>query len=288
MKTLADGPHALDLFRAIGLRHGVRDIVVLGDVGAIEGSLADDHIIAEYAKLKTWKTTELTKLVGGYFDVYKVGTYVDVGANLGLTTIPIAAMPGVDCIAFEPDPDNFRHLVRNVTAHCRHNNVKVHEIAVCNHNGEISFECDPHNHGDHRIHVVKSGVLMESERTVVKVPACRLDDWFDVDKLKQPIVVKMDVQGSEGHIFAGGERLLSKAELVFMEYWPYSMVRFDSDIGALLSFITKTYSTGSMVLGDQDIAPDWQPIAEVVKAMRQRWNFANIEPFTYHEIYLRK
>src|SRR5262245_10344023 len=35
------------------------------------------------------------------------GTYIDIGANIGLTLLPMAKLPGVRCIAFEPDPLNF-------------------------------------------------------------------------------------------------------------------------------------------------------------------------------------
>src|SRR5262245_1242860 len=54
MEALVSGPNCYDLFQAIGRAHGVRDICVLGDYGAIEGSLADDGIMAGYAKHKSW------------------------------------------------------------------------------------------------------------------------------------------------------------------------------------------------------------------------------------------
>jgi FkbM family methyltransferase len=288
MEALVSGPNCYDLFQAIGRAHGVRDICVLGDYGAIEGSLADDGIMAGYAKHKSW-AAETNRLFVGFFATHRAGTYIDIGANLGLTTIPIAAISGVDCKAFEPDPDNYRHLTRNVAEHCRHGNVQLFNLAVYDRTGTIEFEIDVHNHGDHRVHVAgRAGLLMEASRPVIAVQSTRLDDLFDIATLKRPLVVKMDTQGSEGQIFAGGERLLAESTLIFFEYWPYSMRRFSADIDALTKFIERTFPTGSIVPGDQDAPPNWQSIDQVIKTMHERWRLAEAEPFVYHEIYLRK
>jgi FkbM family methyltransferase len=288
MDALVSGPEGYDLFQAIGRRYGVKDISVVGDYGLIEGSLADDKIIAGYAKSKNW-AMETNKFFTDFFKTQSAGTYIDVGANLGLTTIPIAALPRVDCKALEPDPDNYRHLVHNVAEHCRNKNVELFDIAAWDTTGTLDFELDAHNHGDHRIHVATSeGKLLEAERQVINVFASRLDDLFDPATLKHPIALKMDTQGSESQIFAGGERLLSQCALVFFEYWPYSMTRFGADIDRLTTFITQHFSEGAMVLGDANMAPYWWPIEEVVKTMYQHWQLADKEPFNYFEIYLRK
>jgi len=289
MDALVNGSNSYGLFQAIGRKHGVRDISVIGDYGVIEGSLADTHVIADYAKNKNWHVGEANRLFVEFFERHNGGTYIDIGANLGLTTIPVAALSSVDCHAFEPDPENYRHLARNVASHCPHGNVKLFNVAVCDHTGVIEFEVDPHNHGDHRIHVDNTtGLLMEDQRSIVAVPATKLDDAFDPAGLKRPIVLKMDTQGAEADIVAGGRRLLAACDLVFMEYWPYSMKRFASDVDAMINFVGRTFSSGSFVPGDTDTPPVWLSIDHITKAMSERWRCADTEPFVYHEIYLRK
>ena len=290
MEALVSGSESYDLFQAIGLAHGVDDIRVLGDYGVIEGSLADDKIIAGYAKHKSW-AAETNRFFGSYFETHQTGTYIDIGANLGLTTIPIAVFARVDCKAFEPDPDNYRHLETNVARHCHHGNVQLFNVAIYDRTGTIDFEIDVHNHGDHRIHTVGMGhtLMVEDTRPVITVQAQRLDDLFDLPTLKRPVVVKMDTQGSEGQIFLGGRRLLAESSLIFFEFWPYAMQRFGTDIDALTGFIGRTFPSGSVVLADQDVPPtDWQPIDQVIGTMHQRWRLAEAEPFVYHEVYLRR
>lgn len=62
----------------------------------------------------------------------KRGTVVvDIGANVGIHTIPMASRVGVNgrVVAFEPDPDNFEILRRNLDMN-RLSNVTLHKLAV--------------------------------------------------------------------------------------------------------------------------------------------------------------
>jgi FkbM family methyltransferase len=60
----------------------------------------------------------MNSLFSNFFQANDGGTYLDIGANIGLTTIPIAQLPDVQCIAFEPAPENFRNVQANVRANC--------------------------------------------------------------------------------------------------------------------------------------------------------------------------
>jgi hypothetical protein len=64
----------------------------------------DRFVLPEYAATGTFAetvTSALTDFLRGG------GTYIDVGANIGLTIIPVARNPNVHCLAFEPEPVNF-------------------------------------------------------------------------------------------------------------------------------------------------------------------------------------
>lgn len=287
---LAEGAdaYAYELFQALGKSFGVRDIRVEGEYGLFEGALADGGVLAGYAKAKHW-ASETNRLFVDFFGRHGRGTYIDIGAHIGLTTVPVARFSGVACKAFEPEPSNFLYLSRNIASHCEHGNVELFNVALCDCNAPIEFELDVNNHGDHRIHMNGvSGAFSEQDRPVIVVQGMRLDDALAADSLQTPIGIKMDTQGAEGKIFRGGQTLLAKADLVFFEYWPYSMARTGVDTDWLLAFLRQNFAKGSLVAGDHDEAPDWTPIEKLTDRVQACFRSADREPFVYHEVYLRK
>ena len=62
-------------------------------------------MLPTYAKTGRWNH-EMNERLTSFF-AKDGGTYIDVGANIGLTTIPTAQNPNVNVIAFEPDPCQF-------------------------------------------------------------------------------------------------------------------------------------------------------------------------------------
>ena len=62
-----------------------------------------------YASTGRW-AEHTNELIGRFFDKAGRGTFLDIGANIGLTTIPVARRANVACHAFEPEPENFRNL----------------------------------------------------------------------------------------------------------------------------------------------------------------------------------
>ena len=53
-------------------------------------------------------------------------------------------------------------------------------------------------------------------------PLRRLDDIVAADPARS-IMVKIDVQGAEPEVLAGGEATIAGAELVVVEFWPYGL-----------------------------------------------------------------
>src|SRR5262249_15982394 len=128
---------------------------------------------------------------------------VDVGANIGYYALLTARFIGpegsISC--FEPEPDNVGELERNVERN-RLGNVRVLPIAAGEADGEVSLH--PGING--KVAVDGSGSLT--------VPMRRLDSV-----LSGPVnLIKIDVEGYEGHVLAGAERLLAAHRpLLFVE-----------------------------------------------------------------------
>ena len=103
--------------------------------------------------------------------------------------------------------------------------VRVHHAAVFDRDTEIAFELASRHSGDHRIRVgAPSRSLQENRRPTIRVAAKRLDDV--VTEIRGPLGVKIDTQGAEPFVIRGGARVVTSADLVALEFWPYSMARW--------------------------------------------------------------
>jgi FkbM family methyltransferase len=141
---------------------------------------------------------------------------LDIGANIGYYTLLFARLVGPEgrVISFEPDPQSFALLKRNVQAN-GYQNVDLKNLAVSNIDGELTLYRDRFNNLDHRI--IKS----DDARRSVRVRVVRLDDLFL--KENDPIhFIKMDIQGAEGLAVEGMKKLLGRNRglKMLLEFWP--------------------------------------------------------------------
>ena len=221
----------------------INGIRTTGEYGEIVSSPDDRIVFAGYSEQGRWAEYS-NALFGRFFDESGGGTYLDIGANIGLTTIPIAKRQTVQCLAFEPDETNFHNLCFNITQNCPGSNVKLHKVAIFERMTELSFSIAQGNLGDHRIHIGKGGddQLSEHRRKVTKVRAVPLDDFHK--DVRGPLAIKIDTQGAEPFVFAGGRNAIQEAELVVLEWWPYSMDRMSGDPLLVLNALRQGFSWG--------------------------------------------
>jgi FkbM family methyltransferase len=283
-----DGSFQYELFRAMGRSLGVETVGVRGECGLVEGALDDAVMIGTYARTRTWSPVK-TGYLERFFDGYSGGTYLDIGANIGLTTLPVARNPAVFCKAFEPEPRSFRYLARNVAANCGSHNVELFNVALFDRQAMLEFELSEANLADHRIRVAQStGKFGEHKRPAIQVRAERLDDYLDAETLVRPLAAKIVAQGSEAHVISGGAALLGQAETLVIQFYPYQLARAGGDVAFLANFLASHFSSGSIVLADEVQSPEWWPspaIAEQVGALMTRFQKA---PFEYFHILARK
>lgn len=276
-----------EVFQSLGRGFGVKDIRIAGRYGLIEGSIDDESILARYGQTKIW-ATETNRLFVDFFDAHRGGTYFDVGANIGLTTIPVARNGRVSCFAFEPEPENYGYLEHNIRRNCRQGNVEIRNLALFDRQTTVDFELSQRNRGDHRIRINASkGAYAEDTRALVRVAANKLDTIVDPCDLRPPLAVKIDTQGAECRVFAGGQRILSRAELIAFEYWPYGIRRTEGDVDFLTDFISQHFTRGALVDGDRDESPAWQPIKTVAQQLGALWR-SNAAAHRYHDVFVRK
>jgi FkbM family methyltransferase len=218
-------------------------LIANGSYGEFEGSARDRVVLDEYRRLGTW-APDLVSLIVRRLFAGRAGTFIDVGANIGLVAIPVAARSGAHTIAFEPEPRNFGFLRRNVARHGLVERVVCHRLACHAQAGTLPLALSADNLGDHRLQPRAAGAAGSdptareanqtastfapaasgSARETVVVETARIDDVLRDRELARPIVIKLDAQGSEVSVFAGAIETLARADHVVSEFWPRGIV----------------------------------------------------------------
>jgi FkbM family methyltransferase len=236
------GSLKLIIFRALIKVLHVRTVSVDGAYGRIQGDPLDLGVLSEYMLTGSY-SPELIKFLLDWFKRFGTGTMLDVGANIGLTTVPVATS-GVACICFEPDLNNF-NLLRDNTEQRGLTNVKLFNVAVFDSDCDVSFEISDWNHGDHRVRLVDTkGAFGEQHRAVTKVTARRLDEMVDIESIRRPLFVKIDTQGGEAHVLKGGGAVISSADLLSLEFCPYLVRRAGQHEDTLIDFVERHFVAG--------------------------------------------
>ena len=128
--------------------------------------------------------------------------FADVGANIGAYTVLASGVVGARSIAFEPSPVTFARLAANVRLNNVESKVKVANVAVGRAAGTLEFTC--------RLGTENCVATDQSPAARVRVPVVTLDETL---KDSTPKMMKVDVEGFETEVFAGGTRLLSQQNL---------------------------------------------------------------------------
>lgn len=199
---------------------GVRFIVSTRDVGVSFVTFAakgfEDDLLTQALSRLGWAS-----LAGK--------TILEVGANIGTETVSMLARHDAKrVIAIEPDPENVRFLRANLALNGLEARADVHQMALSDVNGVLTFERSSNSWGDHRVRVAEpAGPALGDEelRPTIDVLARTLDSMHESGQLDATMIdlVWMDTQGHEAHVL-GGAACLAGVPIV-CEYWPYGLRR---------------------------------------------------------------
>jgi FkbM family methyltransferase len=255
-----------DLIAKVAPICGIDGVRATGEVGEILSSPLDRTVFASYATTGTWARST-NALFTRFFTESRGGIYLDIGANIGLTTIPIAHLPDVQCFAFEPAPENFRNLQANVRANCDAGKVQTLQVALFERESELEFELSNYNLGDHRIRL--DATVDRGERQVVRVKAIPLDS-LDLGEPDQPLGVKIDTQGAEPFVIAGGRKTLARARLLVLEWCPYLMAKMGADPTVILNILSASFRVGRVSEAESNVGAErFWPIDEICDQLLQ-------------------
>jgi len=177
----------------------------------------DQHVSKQIIESGCWETYE-TQLV---IDRLKPDSvFVDVGANIGYYTLIAASLIGEhgQVFSFEPDPENFYLLQRNL----QHNGfakVDAVDAALADEDSIGKLYLNQHNYGDHQVYDDGSGRPSRSIRLLN-------GNCYLASKVAAIDLLKVDTQGAEYHVIKGLLPLLKKSReqlSMIVEFWPYGL-----------------------------------------------------------------
>jgi FkbM family methyltransferase len=128
--------------------------------------------------------------------------FVDVGANIGAYTVLAGACAGCKTISFEPSASNYKYLVDNIHLNNLQGRSSGVNMAIGNEKGVIQFTEGLGTEG----YVTSGGGHLKT----VPVQVDKLDDLL---KDKDPVVIKIDVEGFESNVIAGARQVLRSQSL---------------------------------------------------------------------------
>ncbi len=269
------GPARLKIFRMVGRRLGVDSYSCSGELGIYEGNIEDKWVFPGYVFSHTWEPILQSLLLEHIFK-NDHGTYLDIGANIGLTTIPLARKKEISIFAFEPEPTNYFLLRKNIVGNAVESRVTALNCALYSQQGTLDFELSNENMGDHRVRVLssdtqKNNVYGETTRRVIQVKAEKLDNMLDVDKLSSPIAIKLDTQGAELQVLKGAEHFLKKVDYLIIEFWPYGLRRLGDSPEKLIEIVEQfsyaaIYDRSASAV---DYVPELVSVDIVIEKMKQ-------------------
>lgn len=127
--------------------------------------------------------------------------FIDAGANIGSYTILASGHAGAHAIAVEPIPSTFDALAANIRVNDLSSKVAALNLGLGSKKGKLRFtrSFDTVNH-----------VATTTEEDTVEVEIQTLDE---ICKERKPQLLKIDVEGFETEVLAGGMETLNAADL---------------------------------------------------------------------------
>lgn len=203
------------IYRATPFR-SLRTIYFKAFCFAVRGRVVQAEIDGAYFELDLGETIDLALYLRQFeLDVVRAieancrpgMTVIDIGANIGAHALRLAHMVGSSghLYAFEPTSYAFRKLNRNLSLN-NFSHAKAFQIALSDENAkdrEARFRSSWRTDGRHHV-------------GTDRIDFMRLDDWCAREGLDHVDLIKLDVDGNEFPIIAGGMSVIRRCRPVFV------------------------------------------------------------------------
>lgn len=180
--------------------------------------------------------------------------FLDIGANIGLTTLSVLAkIPQATVYAFEPGPLQVGFFEKTTTENKLTDRVTLYHKALGESRGEATFFV--HDGAD----IAKDGFKNTGRGEgghEITVSVETLDNWWRAAGNPKVTAVKIDTEGAEFFVLRGGTEFLSTVKpILYLEMEPSNLIVYPytaADIVRFLNSIGYDVST----LNDQAVSPE--------------------------------
>jgi FkbM family methyltransferase len=188
------------------------------------------------------------------------GTMLDIGANVGLTSITRAILGDASVVyAAEPAPDNFACLVRTVIDNGLQGTVLPDRVAISDRDGTATLRLSESIGG----HALREGAAG------VEVTTMRLDSWISKLRIDAGAVcyVKVDTQGYESHVMDGAPDMLARRGVIWeLEFAPVLLTKVGRQPAAVIAQMQSAF-THFIDLNAGASGPRRRSVAELPEAV---------------------
>ena len=172
------------------------------------------------------------------FDLNQKIIILDIGANIGSVSLPLAKMFNKSRIfAIEPTNFAFNKLVKNLNLNQNlKKNISLNQLFFSKKNKPEKVWSSWNLHKKKNKHKIHLGSL----NIVKKKSYISLDNFIKVNKINKINFIKLDVDGHELDVLKSGENFLKNNKpIIFIEIAPYLYPEFGYNCSELLNYIKK-------------------------------------------------
>lgn len=179
---------------------------------------------------------------------------LDVGSNLGIFACRVASL-GIHVHAFEPMPDTYERLTRNIKTNGLGEFAKANLLGIGDEEGFAEFERPANSPGQSRISTAGGP-------GVTRVPLTTLDHYLERESIPFVDFLKIDVEGMETRVIRGGRSAFTEKRIgtVLIEVCPWNLRHAGTSPGELFAEIDSVGYGGWRLEENGTPGEPWQSI----------------------------
>lgn len=165
-------------------------------------------------------------------NVTEVDVFYDIGANIGIYTMFVAAkIGGANVVAVEPHPTNINRLHSNAELNS-FNNITILDYAFFDTDKVSSIRQTNTDAGEGKHHI-------HTGTGTIDVNVDRGDTVIRKFNIASPNVIKIDVEGTEYHVLEGMKESIEDSEcrLIYIELHPNKMIKYGNSSDDVINFL---------------------------------------------------
>jgi 2-O-methyltransferase len=172
---------------------------------------------------------------------------LEAGAFRGQDTVRAAKIwPNGHIIAFEPDPNNFKELEKNV-AEAQVANVDLYSLALNSYNGSALFNIclGPNNNEPaygyaSSLLPLKKGMEIYCKGPQIEVPCVTLDKWCTENQIESIDLLHLEMEGAEYGVLKSSPNILKKVKVLYIKTYIHPHRLGMTNYSALKEFLEKS------------------------------------------------